>query len=170
MKQFIIWLKVPIETACHKDLVDFIGYLLAKRLTPKTINCYLDSIRGFYDYLIHDEQIAMQNPVKPGDTLRMSKPLPRFLHDDQVRRLFAKIDDPRDLAIFTLMLRYGLRVEEVAKLTSATMYPTRSILTAHESCSEHIGRNRISKMKCHGLKTPRIIKKQLTKLNRASQK
>ena len=119
LKQFIIWLKVPIETACHRDLVDFIDYLLAKRLTPKTINCYLDCIRGFYDYLIHDEQIAMQNPVKPGDTLRMSKPLPRFLHDAQVRRLFAQIDDPRDLAIFTLMLRCGLRVEQVAKLTLA---------------------------------------------------
>ncbi len=121
LKQFIIWLKVPIETTCHKDLVDFIDYLLAKRLTPKTINCYLDSIRGFYDYLIHDEQIAMQNPVKPGDTLRMSKPLPRFLNDDQVHRLFAQIDDPRDLAIFTLMLRCGLRVEEVAKLTLAAV-------------------------------------------------
>jgi len=121
LKQFIIWLKVPVEDACHRDLVEFIDYLLGKRLTPKTINCYLDSIRGFYDYLIHDEYIAMQNPVKPGDTLRMAKPLPRFLHDDQVRRLFAQIDDPRDRAIFTLMLRCGLRVEEVAQLTLAAV-------------------------------------------------
>ena len=63
----------------------------------------------------------MSNPVKPGDTLRMSKPLPRFLRDDQVRRLFEQIDDPRDLAIFKLMLRCGLRVEEVAKLTLAAV-------------------------------------------------
>jgi len=121
LKQYIVWLKVPVEAACHKDLIGFIDYLLAKRLKPKTINCYLDSIRGFYDYLIHDEQLPMQNPVKPGDTLRMAKPLPRFLRDDQVRRLFEQIDDPRDLAIFKLMLRCGLRVEEVAKLTLAAM-------------------------------------------------
>ena len=121
LKQYIVWLKVPIEAATHKDLVGFIDYLLAKRLKPKTINCYLDSIRGFYDYLIHDELIQMHNPVRPGDTLRMSKPLPRFLRDDQVRRLFEQIDDPRDLAIFKLMLRCGLRVEEVAKLTLAAV-------------------------------------------------
>lgn len=121
LKQFVIWLKVPIEAATHKDLIGFIDYLLAKRLKPKTINCYLNSIRGFYDYLIHDEQLQMQNPVKPGDSLRMSKPLPRFLRDDQVRRLFEQIDDPRDFAIFKLMLRCGLRVEEVAKLTLAAV-------------------------------------------------
>jgi len=121
LKQYIIWLRVPLETATHNDLVHFIDHLLAKRLKPKTINCYLDSIRGFYDYLIHDEQLQMQNPVKPGDTLRMSKPLPRFLRDDQVRRLFEQIDDPRDLAIFKLMLRCGLRVEEVAMLALAAV-------------------------------------------------
>lgn len=121
LRQYIIWLDVPIEAVTHKKLVVFIDRLLARRLKPKTINCYLDSIRGFYDYLIYEEQLQMQNPVKLGDTLRMSKPLPRFLRDDQVRVLFAQIDDPRDLAIFKLMLRCGLRVEEVAKLTLAAM-------------------------------------------------
>jgi site-specific recombinase XerD len=117
LRQFVIWLDVPIEAVTHKKLMGFIDYLLAKRLKPKTINCHLDSIRGFYDYLIYEEQLTMQNPVKLGDALRMSKPLPRFLRDQQVRALFAQIDDPRDFAIFKLMLRCGLRVEEVARLT-----------------------------------------------------
>jgi len=121
LKQFIIWLDVPIEAVTHKKLVGFIDHLMARRLKPKTINCYLDSIRGFYDYLICEEQLKMQNPVKVGDTLRMSKPLPRFLRDEQVRALFAQIDDPRDLAIFKLMLRCGLRVQEVAKLSLAAV-------------------------------------------------
>jgi site-specific recombinase XerD len=121
LKQFVIWLDVPIEAVTHKKLVGFIDHLQKKRLKPKTINCYLDSIRGFYDYLICEEQLQMQNPVKLGDTLRMSKPLPRFLRDEQVRPLFAQIDDPRDLAIFKLMLRCGLRVEEVARLTLASV-------------------------------------------------
>ena len=117
IRQFVIWLDVPVEKVTHNKLVGFIDHLQAKRLKPKTINCYLNSIRGFYDYLICEEHLPMQNPVKLGDTLRMSKPLPRFLTDEQVRALFAQIDDPRDLAIFKLMLRCGLRVEEVAKLT-----------------------------------------------------
>ena len=119
LKQFVIWLDEPIETLAHKKLANFIDHLLAKRLKPKTINCYLDSIRGFYDYLIDEQQLKIQNPVKLGDTLRMSKPLPRFLRDEQVNTLFAKVDDPRDFAIFKLMLRCGLRVDEVAKLSLA---------------------------------------------------
>lgn len=119
LKQFVIWLDEPIEALTHKKLLNFIDYLLAKRLKPKTINCYLDSIRGFYDYLIDEQQQQIQNPVKLGDTLRMSKPLPRFLRDEQINALFAKVDDPRDFAIFKLMLRCGLRVEEVAKLSLA---------------------------------------------------
>ena len=121
LKQFVIWLDVPIESVNHKKLAGFIEHLQRRRLKPKTINCYLDSIRGFYDYLTYEEQLQMQNPVKPGDALRMSKPLPRFLRDEQVRALFAQIDDPRDLAIFKLMLRCGLRVEEVAKLSLAAL-------------------------------------------------
>ena len=119
LKQFVIWLDESIETLTHKKLANFIDHLLAKRLKPKTINCYLDSIRGFYDYLIDEQQLKIQNPVKLGDTLRMSKPLPRFLRDEQVNALFAKVKDPRDFAIFKLMLRCGLRVDEVAKLSLA---------------------------------------------------
>ncbi len=121
LKQFVIWLDVPIQVVSHKKLIGFIDHLLDKRLEPKTINCYLDSLRGFYDYLIHEEQVMMINPVKCGDALRMSKPLPRCLRDEQVAALFAVIDDPRDLAIFKLMLRCGLRVEEVANLTLAAV-------------------------------------------------
>ena len=64
LRQFVIWLDEPIEALTHKKLLSFIDYLMAKRLKPKTINCYLDSIRGFYDYLIYEEKLKTQNPVK----------------------------------------------------------------------------------------------------------
>jgi site-specific recombinase XerD len=121
LKQFVIWLDEPIETVTHKKLLYFIDHLLAQRLKPKTVNCYLHSIRRFYDYLINEEEVVMANPVKCGDALRMSRPLPRYLRDEQVAALFAHIDDQRDLAIFKLMLRCGLRVEEVANLTLAAV-------------------------------------------------
>jgi site-specific recombinase XerD len=121
LKQFVIWLDEPIEAVTHKKLVGFIDDLLARRLKPKTINCYLHSLRRFYDYLINEEEVVMDNPVKCGDALRMSRPLPRYLRDEQVAALFAHIDDARDLAIFKLMLRCGLRLEEVAKLTMAAV-------------------------------------------------
>lgn len=63
LKQFVIWLDMPIDKVTHQKLLGFIDHLLAKRLQPKTINCYLDSVRGFYDYLIDEQQLKMQNPV-----------------------------------------------------------------------------------------------------------
>ena len=55
LRHFVLWLDVPIEEITHKKLLSFIDHLLDKRLKPKTINCYLYSIRGFYEYLIHEE-------------------------------------------------------------------------------------------------------------------
>jgi len=58
----------------------------------------------------------MVNPVMK-ISIRLPKPLPRHLKDDQVTRLLEVIGDVRDRAMFMLMLRCGLRVQEVADLT-----------------------------------------------------
>jgi len=117
LKHFVVWVNVPVESANHYKLTEYIDYLLSKRLKPKTINCHLACIRGFYDYLYHEEGIKAINPVKKGSTLRLPKPLPRHLNEDEVMALFDVINKPRDRAIFKVMLRCGLRVEEVADLS-----------------------------------------------------
>ena len=91
-------------------------HLLQKRCTPKTITCHLQTIRLFFEYLLQEEGISLANPVTR-ISIRLPKPLPRYLKDDQVTRLLAVIRDVRDRAMFMLMLRCGLRVQEVADLT-----------------------------------------------------
>ncbi len=132
LKQFVLWVDVPIEQVTHKTVLSFIDYLLDKRLKPKTINCYLNSIRGFYEYLIEEEQVSITHPVKRGYSLRLSRPLPRYLRDEDVPRLFNVINSKRDRAMFMLMLRCGLRVEEVAKLTMAALDLPRAQLFVYE--------------------------------------
>jgi site-specific recombinase XerD len=132
VRQFVLWVNVPIEQVTAKTIVSFIDHLLDKRLQPKTINCYLDGIRSFYDYLINEEQVAITHPVKRGYALRLSRPLPRYLREEEVSRLFSVITSRRDRAIFMLMLRCGLRVEEVAKLTMAALDLPRSQLFVYE--------------------------------------
>ena len=128
LKHFVIWISEPIEQVTARTMLSFIDHLLDRRLSAKTINCYLDSIRGFYDYLIHEESVAIVNPVKRGYVLKLSRPLPRYLRDEEIPRLFGVIDQPRDRAIFMLMLRCGLRVEEVAQLTLGALDLPRSQL------------------------------------------
>ena len=90
LKQFVVWVDVPIETVTHKKLLAYLDHLLDRGLQPKTINCHLDSIRGFYHYLIEEEQVPMVNPVKRGYALRLSRPLPRHLRDEEVEKAFSR--------------------------------------------------------------------------------
>ena len=125
LKHFVIWLDVPLEEVTHKKLLAYIDFLLDKNLKPKTINCHLDSIRGFYQYLRSEEELSIPNPVKRGYALKLSRPLPRHLRDEEVKTLFSVINSLRDRAMFLLMLRCGLRVEEVSNLSLGAIDPRR---------------------------------------------
>ena len=115
LENFSRWLTMPLIKAGRKEVGSYVDYLLRKRRSPKTITCHLQTIRLFFDYLINDEGMPLINPVTKV-SIRLPKPLPRHLKDEQVERFLAVIKDPRDRAMFMLMLRCGLRVEEVAHL------------------------------------------------------
>ena len=117
IKQYVIWLDVPLEQATVQKVDAYIDYLHRKRMHPSSINLYLVIIRVFYDYLRYEERVDLTNPVKRNRRLRVPKPLPRCLRDQEVERLFGVIKNKRDIAMFKLMLRCGLRVEEVSNLS-----------------------------------------------------
>jgi site-specific recombinase XerD len=128
---FTLWLRVPLEKVTRHEIGAYVDHLLRKRHAPKTIVCHLQTLHLFFEYLIEEEGAAMDNPVRK-ISLRLPKPLPRHLKDDQATRLFAAVRDPRDRAMFMLMLRCGLRVEEVAHLTlDAVDYRKRQVFVAH---------------------------------------
>jgi site-specific recombinase XerD len=131
LDQFMRWLRLPLPEVTRKEIGLYLDHLLRKRRTPKTITCHLQTIRLFFDYLMNEEGRSMVNPVTR-ISLRLPKPLPRHLQDDQVTRLFDGITDLRDRAMFMLMLRCGLRVQEVAELTvDAIEYGRRQIFVSH---------------------------------------
>jgi site-specific recombinase XerD len=121
LKQFVVWVDQPIEAVTHWKVGTYIDHLLKKRLTAKTINCHLISIRRFYDFLRLEEDLALENPVRKGCHLRLSKPLPKHLRDTEVKKFLSVVTNKRDRAIFMLMLRSGLRVTEVVNLTIAAI-------------------------------------------------
>ena len=131
---------VPIEAVDRRKMAEYTDYLLYKRLKPKTINCHLACIRVFYDYLHHEEGIKITNPVKRGTALRMPNPLPGHLRDEQVVELFNVIKKPRDRAIFKIMLRCGLRVEEVANLSLSDLDINRNRIIVREGkgCKDRV--------------------------------
>lgn len=117
LKHFVLWLDVPIEMVTHKKIGAYIDYLLCKRLKPKTINCYLNGVCQFYHYLSDEEGIRIVNPVKKPNIMKLPRGLPKHLKDEQIEILFNHLKGCRDRAMFMVMLRCGLRVEEVAHLS-----------------------------------------------------
>jgi site-specific recombinase XerD len=117
LKQFVLWLNMPIEQVTTEKIEGYIDMLYRKRMQPASINLYLAVIRVFYDYLRYQENIKLTNPVKTSNRLRVPRPLPRFIREEDIEQFFGVIKNQRDWAMFRLMLRCGLRVEEVAHLT-----------------------------------------------------
>ena len=130
MHLFTLWLHVPLDRVTRQEIGNYVDHLLTKKLSPKTITCHLQTIRLFFDYLIDEEGMACENPVRR-ISIRLAKPLPRHLKDGEVEKFLSVIRDARDRAMFLLMLRSGLRVEEVARLTvGAIDYRKRQVFVA----------------------------------------
>jgi site-specific recombinase XerD len=128
---FTRWLTIPLASVTRNEIGAYVDHLQRRHLTPKTITCYLQTVRIFLDYCINEEGMTMNNPVTK-IAIRLPKPLPRHLKDDQVASLLAVIRKVRDRALFMLMLRCGLRVEEVARLTvDAVEYQRRQLFVAN---------------------------------------
>jgi site-specific recombinase XerD len=117
LKLFVIWLDVPIEETTYRKIIEYMDYLLGKRLKPKTVNCYLSSVCQFYHYLAEEEDVPIVNPVKKPNIMKLPRGLPKHLKEEQIEALFKSLKGPRDRAMFMIMLRCGLRVEEVAHLS-----------------------------------------------------
>jgi len=117
IKLFILWLKVPVQSATYDQVSAYIDHLLDRRMHPQSINSNLYRIRGFYDFLHYEKGLSIKNPVRERCGLRLPKPLPKYLRNVDVEKFFNNIHKTRDVAIFKIMLRCGLRLEETANLT-----------------------------------------------------
>ena len=132
LKHFVLWLDAPIETITYRKITEYIDCLLSQRLRPKTINCYLNTVCQFYHYLGEEEEIPIANPVRKPNTMKLPRGLPKHLKDEQIELLFQNMKGPRDRAMFMLMLRCGLRVEEVAHLAISDIDLKRRMLLVQD--------------------------------------
>lgn len=119
----------PADVTLH-DIDAFIEFQAERGLKSSSINRSLTAIASFYSFLA-DEDPTLECPVlRHRHWLLDHQRLPRAVPQREVEKLFAAMaDDPfdsaqckRDQAIFLLMLRTGLRVSEVARLTLRDLF------------------------------------------------
>jgi site-specific recombinase XerD len=108
-------------TVSGREVTQFIERQRQVQRTATTINRRLHALQHFFEYLATERQTLGINPVKPSHFLRRGRPLPKTLSQEHVRRLFAEITNPLDHALCLLILRCGLRVSAVTRLTRADL-------------------------------------------------
>ncbi len=113
---FFTVVTVPLAQVSFREVDDFVESQHQHGRAWTTINRRLNALKHFFDFCL-EQQFVGGNPVKPSHFVRRGRPLPKALSREQVQRLFAQIAHPMDRALFLVMLRCGLRVSEVARLT-----------------------------------------------------
>ena len=108
-----------------KTIDTFVVAQQAENLQATTINRRLSAISSFFEFLIVEvEDDTWQNPVRwKRHSVRTGHRLPRDLSDDLAQTFLTSVADERDRAIFTLMLKAGLRVGEVVVLQVRDVEP-----------------------------------------------
>ena len=99
------------------DIDRFISSASAEGLSPSTINTSLSALKAFFDFLREDGRMHLQPIIRRRHRLIAPTTLPKPMAEEDLISFFKVIDSLRDRLIFLLMLRCGLRVSEVCRLT-----------------------------------------------------
>jgi site-specific recombinase XerD len=123
LKQFleVVGDRPPSAVTFH-DVDRFIMQQAACGFAPSTINRRLAAILSLFLFLADDDPDLMCPVLPHRHWLHEPYRLPRPVPTDDLARFFGVIADPRDRAMFVLMLRCGLRIGEVAGLKLIDLY------------------------------------------------
>lgn len=102
-------------------IVLYLSRLQGNGLSSRSLARHLVSLRQFFRYLV-GERIIVNDPVEEVESSRPDKGLPRYLHEEEVRRLLDQpntttLEGVRDLAMLELLYATGLRVSELVALS-----------------------------------------------------
>lgn len=113
------------KTITPRIISDFVDTQSNQGLKGSTINRRLSALSSFFEFLIFEaEDDHWSNPVQwKRHSIRPGHHLPRDVSDQTVNQLLSVVDDPRDRAIFGLMIDAGLRVGEVVELQLHNLHP-----------------------------------------------
>lgn len=106
----------------HRHVRSWIVALMQQKISPKSINRKMASLRMFYKFAISREAIEA-NPLQKIQALKVSKNLPQFVHEADINDLLTlfefeeSFEGQRDAFTMELLYGTGIRLSELIGLT-----------------------------------------------------
>jgi integrase/recombinase XerD len=107
--------KDRLDDITRQDIEAFVEQLQDRGLKVKSVRNRLVGVYSFIKFLV-DNDLLVTDILAKKIKLKMPDPLPRAIDAQDVKRLFAVVNHPRNRAIFLLLLRTGMRVGELLDL------------------------------------------------------
>lgn len=93
----------------------YVASLAQRGLSPATARRRISALRQFYRFLLEDNARG-DDPTSRLDAPKRARSLPKTLSVDEIERLIAAAETPRDKALIELLYGAGLRVSELVAL------------------------------------------------------
>ncbi|PKL07008.1 MAG: hypothetical protein CVV53_01420 [Spirochaetae bacterium HGW-Spirochaetae-9] len=110
-----------IDAVQAHEIRSFAGSLVMEGKASSSVNRALSTIRGYYRYRMRFGGLK-SDPGREVENLTMTRPLPKFMFEDEMAQLIESIDgtgfmDARDRALFEVLYSTGCRASEIAGIT-----------------------------------------------------
>lgn len=112
---------MPLKEITFREVDLFVKVQSEKGFKPNTINRRLASIASLYAFFAPEDDDLICPVHFHRHHIRQGQRLPRPVDEESLKQFFGVIQNKRDLAMFTLMYRCGLRIGEVAELRMADL-------------------------------------------------
>jgi integrase/recombinase XerD len=131
--------KTLLEEITKSDLEAFIEHEQDRGLMLSTVRTRLHGANAFLGYLIEAGIVRSEVLAR---RIRLKKPetLPKAMDPDDVKQLLSVIDNPRDLAMITVLLRTGMRIGELLSTTVQDLHIKERRIDIYEGEKNRIGR------------------------------
>lgn len=131
--------KSSLEEITKQDIETFIEHEQDRGLMLSTVRTRLHCANAFLGYLIETGVVSADVLAR---RIRLKKPeaLPRAMDPDDIKQLLSVIDNPRDRAMITVLLRTGMRIGELLGTKMRDLHMKDRRIDIYEGEKNRIGR------------------------------
>jgi integrase/recombinase XerD len=131
--------KTRLEEITKNDIEAFIEHEQDRGLMLSTVRTKLHCVNAFLGYAIDAGVVSTAVLAR---RIRLKKPetLPRAMDPDDVKQLFSVIDNPRDRAMITVLLRTGMRIGELLNTKMLDLHLKDRRIDIYEGEKNRLGR------------------------------